>query len=68
MLNINVIKGKNNAQIFQLVNNLFENVEKHGLRLFHKEVNARYDMSCIELAFIQATWKPLLKMYKPPQK
>ena len=34
-------------------------VELHGLRLFHKEVNARYaKSSCVELAFIQWRWRP----------
>lgn len=42
---------------------LFRNLEKCNLRLFHKEVNARYDRNCIELAFIQRQWRPWRKKY-----
>jgi hypothetical protein len=37
---------------------LFSNLELHGLRLFHKEINARYDLNCIELAFVHKNWTP----------
>jgi len=42
---------------------LIRNLEKRNLRLFHKEVNARYDRNCIELAFIQRQWRPWRKNY-----
>lgn len=42
---------------------LFENIEASGLRLFHKEVNARFDTNCTELSFIQQSWRPEVKQY-----
>ena len=42
---------------------IFRNLESRGQRLFHKEVNARWDRSCIELAFIQRQWRPWRKNY-----
>ena len=44
---------------------LFDNVERHGLRLFHREVNARFNTNCVELAFIQEYWTPGNKSYLP---
>jgi hypothetical protein len=43
---------------------LFNNIERHGLRLFHKEVNARYNLNCMEFSFIQENWSPSEKVYK----
>jgi hypothetical protein len=43
---------------------LFNNLEANGLRLFHQEINARYDMHCIEYAFIQSLWRPDRKTYQ----
>ncbi len=42
---------------------LFATLEQCGLRLFHKEINARYDDSCVELSFIQKEWRPEKKLY-----
>jgi hypothetical protein len=36
---------------------LSKNLEKHGLRMFHKEINS-YDPSCGEFAFIHYKWSP----------
>ena len=42
---------------------LLQTFEARGLRLFHKEINARFDTECIELALIQKNWRPELKNY-----
>lgn len=43
---------------------LITHLEQQGLRIFHKEPNARYaPETCIELAFIQASWRPDRKQY-----
>jgi len=46
-----------------LMKTVFNNLEGHGLRLFHKEINARWDMSAAELSFIQEKWTPFKKFY-----
>jgi hypothetical protein len=49
---------------FDALLRLFTNLEDHGLRLFHKEVNALHDINhCIEYAFIQSQWEPQKKNY-----
>jgi hypothetical protein len=45
------------------LSDLFDNIEHYGLRLFHKEINARYNLNCIEFAFIQKQWNPSSKNY-----
>eukprot|EP01036_Dinobryon_divergens_P011541 gene11541-15534_t len=47
------LKGLSSDRHMKEVTRVFDNIERHGLRLFHKEVNARWDMTCIEFAFIQ---------------
>lgn len=47
----------------QRLHSFFNMLEASGLRLFHREVNARYDVHCIEYAFIQARWRPDCKKY-----
>jgi FkbM family methyltransferase len=47
---------------FYKLQTVFDNVEKHGLRLFHKEANA-LNMQCMEFAFIQNLWQPETKFY-----
>ena len=42
---------------------LVERIERTGLRLFHKEVNVDHQDDTVELAFIQATWRPGRKAY-----
>ena len=42
---------------------LFDYVEGCGLRLFHKEVNAKFNVNCVELSFIQRHWHPAKKSY-----
>ncbi len=42
---------------------IFTTLERCGLRLFHKEANARYDTNCVELAFVQRDWRPERKNY-----
>lgn len=42
---------------------MFRSLESCGLRLFHKEANARYGADCVELAFIQKRWRPNIKHY-----
>jgi hypothetical protein len=55
---------RNVPEAAKVYNELFVAVEKTGLRLFNKEVNARYDTSCVELSFIQKDWSPERKSYK----
>lgn len=52
------------ASQLQAYDALVTTCESHGLRLFHKEVNARYDRNCVELSFIQRQWAPERKNYK----
>lgn len=60
-------KGKGTDEQVALLKKMFNNLEDHGLRLFHKEINARWDMGCVEFAFIQATWSPERKNYTSTQ-
>eukprot|EP01041_Mallomonas_annulata_P002409 gene2409-4678_t len=57
------LKGLSSDRHMKEVTRVFDNIERHGLRLFHKEVNARWDMTCIEFAFIQENWSPSNKTY-----
>jgi|TARA_B110000208_G_C11736943_1_gene418471 hypothetical protein len=45
-------KRKSAEELYALV----AGVENAGLRLFHKEMNARYSSFCAELAFVQSTF------------
>lgn len=56
-------KGDSATQL-QAYDALMNSCESHGLRLFHKEVNARYDRNCVELSFIQSKWAPEKKNYQ----
>jgi hypothetical protein len=61
-------RGKTSPdQQVDLLKTIFNNIEAHGLRLFHKEINARWDMGCVELAFVQAGWTPQGKNYTSTQ-
>jgi len=51
------MKGRTPQQVMGLV----EHLEECGLRIFHKEVNARYNPECVELAFVQENWTPARK-------
>eukprot|EP00607_Mallomonas_marina_P002424 CAMPEP_0182428430 /NCGR_PEP_ID=MMETSP1167-20130531/23023_1 /TAXON_ID=2988 /ORGANISM="Mallomonas Sp, Strain CCMP3275" /LENGTH=274 /DNA_ID=CAMNT_0024611353 /DNA_START=102 /DNA_END=926 /DNA_ORIENTATION=+ len=63
-LQVEVHLPKNHLQAqVKSLSRMFDNIEKHGLRLFHKEVNARYDMNCMEFAFIQEQWTPSRKSH-----
>jgi len=42
---------------------LVSKIESGGHRMFHKEMNLRYDPFCFELAFIQSRWRPGTKRY-----
>lgn len=50
--------GVDSSRHVDIYTRLFNNLEAHGLRLFHKEINARYDLNCIELAFVHKDWTP----------
>jgi hypothetical protein len=46
------------TQYLDKYGSLLNNIEKNGLRLYHKEPNFRYDFNCIELAFMHKDWVP----------
>jgi hypothetical protein len=56
-------REKTVAQRVSSLTALFNNLEANGLRLFHQQINARYDIHCIEYAFIQQLWRPDRKTY-----
>ena len=62
-LHLSVLPKNDHVRLSNL-NVVFNNLEAHGLRLFHKEINARWDMSCVEYAFIQEKWTPSNKSYR----
>ena len=48
-----------------VMHNMVTNIERNGLRLFHKESNP-FCTICTEFAFIQKNWHPLSKNYSLP--
>lgn len=52
----------NQPEPLELLTKAVDNIESHGLRLFHKETNLR-DSRCAEFAFIQKDWSPEKKIY-----